>query len=117
MDRDHRKLWLNGEIVPVKDAKINVLAPTAQFGANVFEGIRGYWDEEQGQLYLFRLKDHYKRLFQSIKLFRMGMPYTAEECEEYCKEVICANQYREDIAVRQTVFVEEIGRASCRERV
>lgn len=109
MDRDHRKLWLNGEIVPVKDAKINVLAPTAQFGANVFEGIRGYWDEEQGQLYLFRLKDHYKRLFQSIKLFRMGMPYTAEECEEYCKEVICANQYREDIAVRQTVFVEGFG--------
>lgn len=109
MKNEDRKIWLSGEIMPVNDAKINVLAPTSQFGSNVFEGIRGYWNEEEMQLYLFRLKDHYKRLFNSIKIFRMKMPYTVEECERYCKEVICANKYQEDIAVRQTVFVDGFG--------
>lgn len=45
-DINDRLVWLNGEIVPLQDAKINVLAPTSQFGANVFEGIRCYWNDE-----------------------------------------------------------------------
>ena len=55
---DERYVWLGGEIVHVQDAKINVLSPTSQFGLNVFEGIRCYWNEEEEQLYAFRLEDH-----------------------------------------------------------
>ena len=51
-DVANRLIWLNGEIVNVNDAKINVLSPTSQFGLNVFEGIRCYWNEKEGQLYL-----------------------------------------------------------------
>ena len=43
---ENRYVWLNGKIVNLQDAKINVLSPTSQFGANVFEGIRCYWNEE-----------------------------------------------------------------------
>ena len=57
-----RKIWLNGEIVNVSDAKVNVLAPTSQFGANVFEGIRCYWNTQEEQLYGFRLEEHFERL-------------------------------------------------------
>lgn len=109
MKNDERLIWLNGNVVPVSDAKINVLAPTSQFGANVFEGIRCYWDEEKKQLYGFRLADHFKRLLQSIKLFGLKSPYTAEEFEKYMKDIIIANNYKEDIAVRQTVFVDGFG--------
>ena len=42
MDNDKRLIWLGGKLIPVTEAKINVLAPTSQFGANVFEGIRCY---------------------------------------------------------------------------
>ena len=62
-----RKIWLAGQIIDVNDARINVLAPTAQFGANVFEGIRCYWNDKDEQLYAFRLREHYKRLLDSIK--------------------------------------------------
>lgn len=109
MNSDERKIWLNGEIIPVNDAKINVLAPTSQFGANVFEGIRCYWNEEERQLYGFRLSDHYDRLLQSMRLFGLKSPYTKEELEKHLKSVIIANNYKEDIAVRQTVFVDGFG--------
>ena len=109
MNNDERKIWLNGEIVPVSDAKINVLAPTSKFGANVVEGIRCYWNKEEGQLYGFRLSDHYDRLLQSMRLFGLKSPYTKEELEKHLKSVIIANNYKEDIAVRQTVFVDGFG--------
>ena len=95
--------------MPVTEAKVNVLSPTSQFGANVFEGIRCYWSEKDQQLYAFRLADHYKRLHASIKLLRMKSPYATEDFLKGLKDVIQANNYREDIAVRQTVFIDGLG--------
>jgi len=108
-DINNRIVWLNGNLVNVNDAKINVLAPTAQFGANVFEGIRCYWNEEKQQLYAFRLDDHYNRLLNSMKMFRMEMKYTKEDFTKALIDVVKANNYKEDIAVRQTVFVDGFG--------
>ena len=62
---NNRKIWLNGDIVDVNDAKISVLSPSFQYAVNVFEGIRCYWNEEENQLFAFRLHDHYKRLKKS----------------------------------------------------
>ena len=109
MDNDKRLIWLGGELIPVTEAKINVLSPTSQFGANVFEGIRCYWSEEEQQLYAFRLDDHYKRLHHSIKIFRLKSPYTTEDFKRGLIDVVKANNYREDIQVRQTVFVDGLG--------
>ena len=106
---DNRYIWLNGEIVNVNDAKINVLSPTAQFGANVFEGIRCYWNDEKKELYAFRLDDHYNRLLDSMKMFQMEDTYSKEDFKKAFVDVIKANNYREDIAVRQTVFVDGFG--------
>lgn len=106
---ENRFIWLNGEIVPLQEAKINVLAPTSQFGANVFEGIRCYWNEEEGQLYAFRLDDHYKRLKGSQRLLELDDTYTIEVMKKAFVDVIKANDYREDIAVRQTLFVDGFG--------
>lgn len=109
MNENERLIWLNGNFVKVDDARIPVLAPTAQFGANVFEGIRAYWNGEEKQLYGFRLEEHYKRLMNSIKVFRMDNPYTAEEMKQYMIDTIRANHYTEDIQVRQTVFIQGTG--------
>lgn len=108
-NEEERYIWLNGSIVKVGEAKINVLAPTAQFGANVFEGIRCYWSESGKQLYAFRLKEHYERLHNSARLFRMKCPYSMEELECFMKDTVKANEYHEDIAVRQTLFVDGFG--------
>lgn len=106
---ENRYIWLNDKIVHVQDARINVLAPTSQFGLNVFEGIRCYWNEEKKQLFAFRLYDHYKRLRWSQRLLMIDEKYTEEELKKAFIDVIKANDYKEDIAVRQTIFVEGFG--------
>lgn len=100
-------MWLKGKILPVSQANINVLSPTSQFGANVFEGLRAY--ESEGQLHIFRLQDHINRLQNSITLARFN--YIKED-EFYAKsilDVIKANEFKEDIAIRQTVFLDGFG--------
>ena len=106
---ENRFIWYNGEIVNVNDAKINVLAPTSQFGLNVFEGIPCYWNEEQKQLYAFRLSDHYDRLLRSAKLLEIDCPFDKERLKKAFIDVIKANEYDEDLSVRQTLFVDGFG--------
>ncbi len=108
-NHDERRVWLGGEILPVNEAKINVLSPTSQFGANVFEGIRCYYNADENQLYAFRLAEHYKRLVGSMKLFRFDNPYTVDELQKALLDTVRANDYREDIAIRQTVFLDGFG--------
>lgn len=106
MNDNERLIWFNGKIVKLPDARISVLSPMAQFGANVFEGIRCYWSCAESQLYAFRLQAHYKRLLNSIKLFRMDFDHDETFFQNALIDVVKANMYKEDIAVRQTVFID-----------
>lgn len=108
-DVANRRIWFKGNIVNVNDAKINVLAPTSQFGLNVFEGIPCYWNEEEKQLYAFRLDDHYDRLMRSAKLLQLDCRYTKEDFKKAFIDVIKANEYDENLSVRQTLFVDGFG--------
>lgn len=108
-DIANRFIWFKGEIVNVNDAKINILAPTAQFGLNVFEGIPCYWNDEEKQLYAFRLDDHYDRLLRSAKLIQINCPYTKSDFRKALVDVIKANEYYENLSVRQTLFVDGFG--------
>ena len=109
MDNNNRLIWLGGEMMPATEARINILSPTTQFGLNVFEGIRCYWSEKEQQLFAFRLADHHRRLQNSVKLLRMKSPYSTEQLRQAFTDVVKANNYREDIAVRQTLFVDGLG--------
>ena len=106
---DERTIWLNGEIFHVNDAKISILSPTAQFGLNVFEGIPCFWNEKKQHLYAFRLEDHFKRLLKSAKLLQIDCLYSMEQLKEAFSSVIKDNEYKEDISVRQTIFVDGFG--------
>ena len=108
-DVENRRIWLKGEILNVNDAKINVLSPTSQFGLNVFEGIPCYWNEDENQLYAFCLDDHYNRLLRSAKLLQLDCKYTKEDFTKALKDVIKANEYDENLSVRQTLFVDGFG--------
>ena len=78
MKEEKRLIWFKENILPLSEAKVNVLSPTSQYGINVFEGIRCYWNEKEKQLYAFRLEDHLKRLIQSAKLLRFNLKYDLE---------------------------------------
>lgn len=104
-----RLIWFKNQILPVSDAKINVLAPTSQFGANVFEGLRAYWNEDHEQLYIFRMEDHTNRLLNSIKMMRFEDKFSYDFLVKSCVDIIKANNFKEDIAIRQTVFLDGFG--------
>lgn len=109
LDKKERLIWFKGDIIPVSDAKINVLSPTSQFGANVFEGLRAYWNKEEKQLYIFRLDDHTKRLQKSIKMMRFESDYTNDFLNNSVLDIIKANDFKEDIVCRQTIFLDGFG--------
>lgn len=108
-DIANRLIWFKNEMLNVNAATINILAPTAQFGLNVFEGIPCYWNDEEKQLYAFRLNDHYDRLLRSARLIQINCPYTKEELKKALVDVVRANEYDENLSVRQTLFVDGFG--------
>lgn len=108
-DVSERLIWFKGEILHVNDANLNCLTPTAQFGLNVFEGIPCYWNENEKQLYAFRLNDHYDRLLRSARLLQIDCPFNKEELMKAFMDVIRANEYDENLSVRQTLFVDGFG--------
>lgn len=108
-DVANRFIWYKGEILNVNEAKINILAPTSQFGLNVFEGIPCYWNDDEKQLYAFRLDAHYDRLLRSARLIQIECPYTKEDMKKALVDVVKANEYDENLSVRQTLFVDGFG--------
>lgn len=102
-------IWFKGELIPQSQASVPVLSSTAQFGLNVFEGIRCYWNEKERQLYAFRLKEHFDRLQTSCKLIRIECPYDSNQLEDALIKSIQANEFKSDCAVRMTLFVESEG--------
>ncbi len=108
-DVANRYIWYKGENINVNEAMINILAPTAQFGLNVFEGIPCYWNDEEKQLYAFRLEDHYNRLLRSAILLQIDCSYTKEDMRKALIDVVKVNEYHENLSVRQTLFVDGFG--------
>ena len=104
-----RLIWFKGELLHVNEAKVNALAPTAQFGLNVFEGIPCYWNEDEKQLYAFRLDDHYNRLIRSARLIQIDCPFSKDDFKKALVDVVKANEYDENLSVRQTLFVDGFG--------
>ena len=87
-DRDG-KIWMDGQLVDWRDAKIHVLTHTLHYGCGAFEGVRAY-DTVNGTA-IFRLQEHTERLFNSAKILRMKIPFTVEQVNEAQKDVIRAN--------------------------
>lgn len=82
-------VWMNGKMVPWKDATVHVASHVVHYGSSVFEGIRAY-ENKKGSA-IFRLDAHIERLFNSAKIYRMEIPFTFEEICNACIETIKAN--------------------------
>ena len=104
-----RLIWFKGDIIPIDDAKVNVLSPTSQFGANVFEGLRAYWNISEKQLYIFRLPEHVARLQNSMKMLEFEAVFTNSFLQQSVINIIQANKFQEDLVCRQTVFLDGFG--------
>jgi branched-chain amino acid aminotransferase len=88
-DRDG-KIWMDGQMVDWRDAKIHVLTHTLHYGCGAFEGVRAY-NTVNGTA-IFRLQEHTERLFNSAKILRMKIPFTMDEVMEAQKAVVRENK-------------------------
>jgi branched-chain amino acid aminotransferase len=112
-----RYIWMDGQFIPFDEAVVHVMSPIARYGANVFEGLRVYWNEEKKQLYAFRLREHFQRLFESMKIMRMHIEYSIEDCEEIFVELVRKNEFEEDLHGRHVVYLGGFGPFSAKEPI
>ncbi len=87
-DRDG-VIWMDGKLVPWREATTHVLTHTLHYGMGVFEGVRAY-KAEQGTA-IFRLADHTRRLFRSAHILKMDMPYDQDTLNEAQRTVVREN--------------------------
>jgi branched-chain amino acid aminotransferase len=95
-------IWFNGKLVPWEKATVHVLSHALHYGSSVFEGIRAY-ETPQG-VAIFRLHEHSKRLLDSAKIYRIALPYSADEMSEACRQVIAVNGLRRGAYIRPIAF-------------
>jgi len=89
-DRDG-KIWMDGQMVEWRDAKIHVLSHTLHYGCGAFEGVRAY-KMDGGGTAIFRLEEHTERLFNSAKILRMKIPFTPQQVMDAQLAVVRANK-------------------------
>ncbi len=96
--------FFEGEFVPIEQAKVSVMTNGLNYGTGCFEGIRGYWNADQEQLYVFQLRAHMERLQRSCRILYMKLPYSVDDLCDLTLELLRREQFREDVYVRPLVY-------------
>jgi branched-chain amino acid aminotransferase len=95
--------------MPVAEANLNVMTHALNYGTGVFEGIRGYWNAAEEQIYLFRAHDHYERLHESARIMAIALPYGVEELCRMSLEVVRRSAFRQDVYLRPIAYKSGLG--------
>ena len=96
--------FFQGDYVPLREAKVNVMTHALHYGTGVFEGIRGNWNEEQGVVNIFRLREHYQRLLRGCRLLMLDIPYSVDDLCSITVELVERNGHRQDIYIRPLAY-------------
>ncbi len=97
-------VYFRKQFVPLSEAKIGVMTHCLHYGTAVFEGIRGNWNADKQQLYLFRLKEHYERLLNGCRILKIDLPYIVDELCQITVELVARCGFQEDIYVRPMAY-------------
>ena len=96
--------FFKGEFVPLDDARVSIGTHAFNYGTGCFEGIRGYWIEEEEQIYLFRVPEHFERLHRSARLLLLTLDYPVDQLCEMTRELVGRCGFTSDIYVRPIVY-------------
>ena len=108
---------MNGNLMPLNEAKVSITAPGLSYAALVFEGIRAYWNENDQELLVFRLDDHLKRFSNSMKILKFEKIPSLDLIKKQIIENIIANNYKEDIYIRLQGYIDDWGEMALRSPV
>jgi branched-chain amino acid aminotransferase len=103
-DMDSLICYFEGDFVAMRDAKVSIMTHAFMYGTATFEGIRAYWNPEQGKLYGLKLREHVERLRQSCRIMLMTNVPSTDELTGLIVETIRRNKFREDVYVRPSFY-------------
>ncbi|MBC7869657.1 MAG: branched-chain amino acid transaminase [Chitinophagaceae bacterium] len=104
-----RFAFFNDKIVPIDEAKVSVMTHGLNYGTGVFGGLRGYWNSEENQLFVFRPMDHFKRFLQSASLMRINLDYTPQGLTDILMELLRAEDLHENCYIRPLAYKSQEG--------
>lgn len=104
-----KQMVVNGKTVPFEQATVHLMSPAMRYGLNVFEGLRGYWNDAEKQLYVFRLAEHLERFDQSIRLLRFKAEFDMDTIGKATIDLLRADGHRANCHIRTTAYLDGIG--------
>ncbi len=99
--------FFKGRIVPYSEAKVGVLTHTLHYGTGVFGGIRGYWNSDEEQLFIFRPLDHFKRFLDSAKLLCMNFKYAETDLLQALLNLLQTENFTTDCYIRPLAYFSD----------
>src|SRR4051794_9484226 len=96
--------YFEGEYVPLRDAKVSIMTHAFMYGTATFEGIRGYWNADQGELFVLFLREHAERIRNSAKLLLMEDVPSVDQLTGLIVETVRRNDFQEDVYIRPSFY-------------
>jgi branched-chain amino acid aminotransferase len=96
--------YFEGDYVPMRDAKVSIMTHAFMYGTATFEGIRAYWNEEQGTLFGLKLREHVERIRQSCRILLMDDVPSVDELTALIVETVRRNGFRQDAYIRPSFY-------------
>ncbi len=99
--------YFQGRIVPYAEAKVGVATHALNYGTGAFAGVRGYWNDEEEELYIFRPQDHFKRLLNSAKMLLIDLDLNEDDLTNITRELLQKEGHRQDVYIRPLIYKSE----------
>jgi branched-chain amino acid aminotransferase len=96
--------YFEGDFVPMRDAKVGIMTHAFMYGTATFEGIRAYWNADQGKLYGLKIREHVERIRQSCRILLMENVPSVDELTRLIVETVRRNGFREDVYIRPSFY-------------
>jgi branched-chain amino acid aminotransferase len=111
MSINESTVFAGGRFQRYDEARVGLLTHGLNYGTGCFEGIRGFWNADERELYLLQLREHYERLHTSARVLLMTLPHTVDELVELTVELCARNRFEENIYIRPLIYksAEDVG--------
>src|SRR5438132_8375518 len=96
--------YFEGRIVPLREAKVGILTHAFSYGTGCFEGIRAYYNDDHGQLYMFRAREHFERLHNSARVLLMTLNLSIQELVDVTRQLLMQSGIHEDAYIRPMLY-------------
>lgn len=96
--------FFEGQFIPTEQANLGIKNHSFLYGTAIFEGIRGYWLPETGQISIFRMKEHYERILANSRIFYMTPDASLEQLMAMTEELARKNAHEQDFYIRFTIY-------------